>query len=173
MSDARATWYHSRVGDSACIPSAASAVPTTTVASRHSALVRVTHWITTLCFLALLVTGVEIVISHPRFYWGETGNDLTPAVVQTADPCLEVIGADRLRVRAAGPERLEPVSPLSSCLGGGIDRLAVRNLRFVYRAFSEELGSRVRPIVRGERSQPRSFSHLRFQRPSAAGSLVV
>ncbi len=44
---------------------------------RHSALVRVTHWITTLCFLALLVTGIEIVISHPRFYWGETGNILT------------------------------------------------------------------------------------------------
>jgi thiosulfate reductase cytochrome b subunit len=30
-----------------------------------------------LCFFALLVSGVEIVISHPRFYWGETGNDLT------------------------------------------------------------------------------------------------
>jgi thiosulfate reductase cytochrome b subunit len=25
----------------------------------------------------LLVSGVEIVISHPRFYWGETGNVLT------------------------------------------------------------------------------------------------
>jgi thiosulfate reductase cytochrome b subunit len=41
---------------------------------RHSALVRVTHWLITLSFLALLVTGVEILISHPRFYWGETGN---------------------------------------------------------------------------------------------------
>lgn len=45
---------------------------------RHSALVRITHWITTLSFLALLVTGVEILISHPRFYWGETGNVRTP-----------------------------------------------------------------------------------------------
>jgi len=62
------------VGDSACVPSTASAVPAPTVASRHSALVRVTHWITALCFLALLVSGAEIVISHPRFYWGETGN---------------------------------------------------------------------------------------------------
>src|SRR5215472_11251690 len=44
------------------------------VRPRHGALVRVTHWITTLSFLALLVTGVEILISHPRFYWGETGN---------------------------------------------------------------------------------------------------
>ena len=41
---------------------------------RHSVPVRVTHWITGLCFLALLVTGVEILISHPRFYWGEAGN---------------------------------------------------------------------------------------------------
>jgi thiosulfate reductase cytochrome b subunit len=42
--------------------------------SRHSALVRVTHWLTVISFVALLVTGLEIVISHPRFYWGETGN---------------------------------------------------------------------------------------------------
>jgi thiosulfate reductase cytochrome b subunit len=42
--------------------------------ARHSALVRVTHWLITVSFLALLVTGAEIVISHPRFYWGETGN---------------------------------------------------------------------------------------------------
>jgi thiosulfate reductase cytochrome b subunit len=41
---------------------------------RHSAMVRVTHWIATLAFLALLVSGGEIVLSHPRFYWGETGN---------------------------------------------------------------------------------------------------
>jgi thiosulfate reductase cytochrome b subunit len=43
---------------------------------RHRALVRITHWLTLVAFLALLVTGCEIVISHPRFYWGETGNDL-------------------------------------------------------------------------------------------------
>jgi len=41
---------------------------------RHSATVRVTHWLTTLAFIALLITGGEIVLSHPRFYWGETGN---------------------------------------------------------------------------------------------------
>jgi thiosulfate reductase cytochrome b subunit len=49
-------------------------------APRHTALVRVTHWLTTLCFLGLLVSGLEIVISHPRFYWGESGNVLTPAL---------------------------------------------------------------------------------------------
>ena len=41
---------------------------------RHTRLVRVTHWLTVISFLALLVTGLEIVVSHPRFYWGETGN---------------------------------------------------------------------------------------------------
>jgi thiosulfate reductase cytochrome b subunit len=56
------------------------------VNSRHTALVRVTHWITTLCFLALLVSGMEIVISHPRFYWGETGNDLTPTLFKIPIP---------------------------------------------------------------------------------------
>src|SRR5579863_9842432 len=51
---------------------AASQLESTTV--RHSAVVRVTHWLTFIAFIALLVTGGEIVISHPRFYWGEEGN---------------------------------------------------------------------------------------------------
>jgi len=42
-------------------------------ALRHAAFVRVTHWITFGCFAALLVSGLELVVSHPRFYWGETG----------------------------------------------------------------------------------------------------
>jgi thiosulfate reductase cytochrome b subunit len=57
------------------LPAAARANP-----ARHTSIVRVTHWVTTLCVLALLVTGVEIIISHPRFYWGENGNSLTPAL---------------------------------------------------------------------------------------------
>jgi thiosulfate reductase cytochrome b subunit len=48
--------------------------PPVTRTPRHVVLVRVTHWVTTVAFLALLITGGEIVISHPRFYWGETGN---------------------------------------------------------------------------------------------------
>jgi thiosulfate reductase cytochrome b subunit len=94
MPAVRAPWYHSRVSDSACVPdvavpipaTASAAVPTATMSARHSALVRVTHWITTLCFFALLVSGVEIVISHPRFYWGETGNDLTPTLFKLPIP---------------------------------------------------------------------------------------
>jgi thiosulfate reductase cytochrome b subunit len=44
---------------------------------RHAAVVRVTHWVTVIAFFALLITGMEIVISHPRFYWGEVGNVMT------------------------------------------------------------------------------------------------
>jgi len=74
------------VGDSTYVANSTSAVPATTVTSRHSGLVRVTHWITALCFLALLVTGFEIVVSHPRFYWGETGNVLTPTLFKLPIP---------------------------------------------------------------------------------------
>jgi len=72
----------------ASVPSTELSVPSTTLsaAPRHSALVRLTHWIITLCFFALLVTGAEIVISHPRFYWGETGNDLTAPLFRLPIP---------------------------------------------------------------------------------------
>ncbi len=46
----------------------------TPTSKRHSGLVRLTHWITVVCFFALAITGYLIVLSHPRFYWGETGN---------------------------------------------------------------------------------------------------
>jgi thiosulfate reductase cytochrome b subunit len=74
------------MGETAYAPSSASAVTTKALTSRHSVLVRVTHWITTLCFVALLVSGVEVVISHPRFYWGETGSDLTTPLFQLPIP---------------------------------------------------------------------------------------
>jgi thiosulfate reductase cytochrome b subunit len=74
------------MADAAAVRSPASAVPTTTTPPRHTAVVRVTHWITTVCFFALLVSGVEIVISHPRFYWGEAGNVLTPSLFELPIP---------------------------------------------------------------------------------------
>ena len=57
----------------------APAVPATstereTKAPRHSAVVRVTHWLTLIAFVALLISGLGITISHPRFYLGEVGN---------------------------------------------------------------------------------------------------
>ena len=58
----------------------------TTASVRHSLVVRVTHWINALCFFALLVSGIELVISHPRFYWGEDGHSLTPSLFDIPIP---------------------------------------------------------------------------------------
>lgn len=70
-----------QMADSVWVPTGAIAV-----AARHPALVRITHWLTALGFFALLVTGVEILISHPRFYWGEAGNVLSTPLFQLHIP---------------------------------------------------------------------------------------
>ncbi len=74
------------MADSAVHPSLSSVVQAAATTPRHSAVVRVTHWLTALCFLALLVSGIEVVISHPRFYWGEAGNVLTPSLFNLPIP---------------------------------------------------------------------------------------
>lgn len=48
----------------------------------HSIWVRITHWIITLSFLSLAFSGFVILMCHPRLYWGEVGNDLTPALFE-------------------------------------------------------------------------------------------
>ena len=53
---------------------------------RHPMLVRATHWINALSFVALAVSGAAILIAHPRFYWGETGYFDTPAIIELPLP---------------------------------------------------------------------------------------
>lgn len=48
----------------------------------HRWWVRIAHWVITLSFFALVFTGIEILMVHPRLYWGEVGNDLTPALFE-------------------------------------------------------------------------------------------
>jgi len=79
------------MADSAWVPARVSAMADDSPAPRHRAFVRVTHWLTAACFFALLVSGFEIVISHPRFYWGETGNDLTPPLFQIPIPASRAL----------------------------------------------------------------------------------
>ena len=59
-------------------PSAADAV--------HPLWVRITHWINTLSFFGLLVSGIAILLAHPRLYWGETGGVGTPSLVDLPLP---------------------------------------------------------------------------------------
>ena len=75
------------MADSAWVPGLASTLKNPTLSPpRHRAIVRITHWLTTLCFFTLLLSGTEILISHPRFYWGETGNVLTPPLFHIPIP---------------------------------------------------------------------------------------
>ena len=48
----------------------------------HARWVRVSHWIITASVLTLAFTGFEILMVHPRLYWGKAGNDLTPALFE-------------------------------------------------------------------------------------------
>src|SRR5690349_21205345 len=48
----------------------------------HARWVRVSHWIVTLSVLTLVFSGFEILMVHPRLYWGQAGNDLTPALLE-------------------------------------------------------------------------------------------
>jgi len=80
------TFGSAQLAAKAGVASRVSTAPVTKPAPRHSGIVRATHWITTLCFFALLLTGIEILISHPRFYWGETGTVLSKPLFQLPIP---------------------------------------------------------------------------------------
>jgi thiosulfate reductase cytochrome b subunit len=153
------------VGDSACIPTLASAVPSATVPARHSALVRITHWVTTLCFFALLISGAEIVISHPRFYWGEVGNDLTQPLFKLHIP------ASRNLVPTGYGYTLPDQNGWSRYLHFQSAWLLVFTglLYLLFSALTGHLRNNLLP--EGGDLKWRSFSksiasHLRFQRPS-------
>lgn len=55
---------------------------------RHSAIVRITHWITAVTFVGLLYSGIMILIAHPRLYWGETGALGTPSLIDLPIPFM-------------------------------------------------------------------------------------
>ena len=52
----------------------------------HPLLVRVTHWTTAVSFGALLVSGVAILLAHPRLYWGEVGVVGMPSLIDLPLP---------------------------------------------------------------------------------------
>jgi thiosulfate reductase cytochrome b subunit len=57
-------------------------------APRHLAVVRITHWLMVAGVLGLLASGVGILISHPRLYWGETGAIGTPSLIDLPLPMI-------------------------------------------------------------------------------------
>ena len=55
-------------------------------APRHSTFVRVTHWTSALCFFVLVLSGIAIILAHPRLYWGETGAVGGPSLIDLPLP---------------------------------------------------------------------------------------
>jgi thiosulfate reductase cytochrome b subunit len=74
--------------ESAPFPAVAARGTDISESSRHSALVRITHWITAFSFLGLLVSGIAILLAHPRLYWGETGAVGTPSLIDLPLPFM-------------------------------------------------------------------------------------
>lgn len=48
----------------------------------HARWVRFSHWTLAASVLTLAFSGFVILMAHPRLYWGQVGNDLTPALVE-------------------------------------------------------------------------------------------
>jgi DMSO/TMAO reductase YedYZ molybdopterin-dependent catalytic subunit/thiosulfate reductase cytochrome b subunit len=67
-------------------------------APRHSLFVRVTHWISAAAFAVLLVSGIAILLAHPRLYWGNTGAVGGPSLIDLPLPFV-------LEVPIRGPGR--------------------------------------------------------------------
>jgi thiosulfate reductase cytochrome b subunit len=53
---------------------------------RHTLVVRVTHWVSAAAFAVLFVSGVAILLAHPRLYWGETGGVGGPSLIDLPLP---------------------------------------------------------------------------------------
>ena len=65
---------------------------------RHPPMVRITHWISAASFLILVLSGIAILLAHPRLYWGETGAVGTPSLIDLPLPFV-------LEIPIRGPGR--------------------------------------------------------------------
>ncbi|HEY1491989.1 MAG TPA: cytochrome b/b6 domain-containing protein [Steroidobacteraceae bacterium] len=50
--------------------------------SGHALWVRLAHWLGAASLITLAFSGFVILMAHPRLYWGEAGNDLTPTLLE-------------------------------------------------------------------------------------------
>jgi thiosulfate reductase cytochrome b subunit len=64
------------------LAAAEASIAVSTSGRAHAAWVRVCHWLIAASVVTLAVSGFVILMAHPRLYWGEIGNDLTPALLE-------------------------------------------------------------------------------------------
>ncbi len=135
-----------------------AAVQALSSSPRHSAFVRVTHWINSLSVACLIASGFAILLSHPRLYWGETGNLLTPSLIDLPLPFV-LKGQN-------GPGRyLHFLAGWVLVLNG----LVYVFLGFLKRHFRTNLIPGGADLARFSRVLAR---HLRFERPPQEESLT-
>jgi thiosulfate reductase cytochrome b subunit len=74
------------VSDPAAVPASAGVSALAPDSPRHALLVRITHWISAAVFIVLLLSGIAILLAHPRLYWGETGAVGGPSLIDLPLP---------------------------------------------------------------------------------------
>jgi thiosulfate reductase cytochrome b subunit len=81
-----------------------------TLVQRHSAIVRVTHWINVLALTILLMSGLQIFNAHPELYWGHYGANF--------DHAFLAVGAEENGDTIRGVTRIGSLSiPTTGVLG--------------------------------------------------------
>ena len=69
---------------------------------RHPLLVRLTHWVNLASLVVLLLSGLQILCSHPAFYWGDTSRFAHPFAAITTSTANDGSSRGRLSVLGAG-----------------------------------------------------------------------
>jgi thiosulfate reductase cytochrome b subunit len=80
------------MAESACLRGLAIQDSEVRHAPRHSAVVRVTHWIHAASFIVLVLSGIGILLAYPRMHWGETGTVGTPSLFDLPLPFVLDVG---------------------------------------------------------------------------------
>ncbi len=124
---------------------------------RHSAVVRITHWITAISVFVLLLSGIAILLAHPRLYWGETGAREGPSLIDLPLPFV-------LDVPIRGPGRYLHFTFAWVCVLTGL-------FYGVYGFFSRHFRKNLLP-TKASFSWTSISSHLRFRQPADEDALA-
>jgi thiosulfate reductase cytochrome b subunit len=143
---------------------------------RHSLVVRVTHWMSSAAFTVLFLSGIAILLAHPRLYWGETGAAGGPSLIDLPLPFV-------LDVPIRGPGRYLHFLAAWVCVFTGLVYVLtglvtghfVRSFLpargdLTVRAIREVVGGHLRAL-RGGEDVPTTYNVL--QRLSYAGVVFV
>jgi thiosulfate reductase cytochrome b subunit len=130
-------------------------------ATRHSPLVRITHWVTAGSFFCLVISGVAILLAHPRLYWGETGARGGPSLIDLPLPFV-------LDVPIRGPGRYLHFLSAWITLFTGL----IYVVSGVFTCHFRRYLLPTRSDLSWEQIRQVTLKHLRFERPSKEEALT-